>query len=132
MVQRLVLLGTPNAGSPWPRIQDFATTAIAMGLNGLTATFWPAKVLGMLVAAIEKIDVTLDQMQPASDLLRSLESSPDPQIPYVLIAGNTSLAPSAAMEVVAGETPLTRLLRKLTPSQAAHAAINLAFFWGTA
>ncbi|MHC5720021.1 MAG: esterase/lipase family protein, partial [Nostoc sp.] len=33
IVQHLVMLGTPNAGSPWPQIQDWAFTALGIGLN---------------------------------------------------------------------------------------------------
>jgi hypothetical protein len=37
VVQRLVTLGTPHAGSPWPKIQDWATAALAMGLTASRA-----------------------------------------------------------------------------------------------
>ncbi len=128
MVQRLVLLGTPNAGSPWPKIQDLATTALALGLNGLTATFWPAKVLGTLVGAIEKIDVALDQMAPGSDVLKTLATSPDPGIPYTIIAGNTSIIPAARESADGSESRMERLLKRLMPGNALRAATALAFF----
>jgi hypothetical protein len=36
VVRRLVMLGTPNGGSPWPAVADWATTALAVGLNELS------------------------------------------------------------------------------------------------
>ena len=108
VVQHLVMLGTPNAGSPWPTIQDWAIAAIGLGLNGLTTIAWPAKVLGSLVAAVETIDDALDQMEPGSDFLRGLASSPDPGIPYTVLAGNTSVIPAAMKATGSQEKSLRR------------------------
>jgi hypothetical protein len=36
IVRRLVMLGTQNGGSPWPNVVDWATTALAYGLNELS------------------------------------------------------------------------------------------------
>src|SRR5262249_50759789 len=41
-VSRLVLLGTPSGGSPWPPVAEWASNALALGLNGLTQAAWPA------------------------------------------------------------------------------------------
>lgn len=67
MVQHLVMVGTPNGGSPWSTIQDWATAVIGIALNSLSTVAWPATVLGSLVSAIETIDVALDQTKPGSD-----------------------------------------------------------------
>jgi hypothetical protein len=37
MIQHLMMLGTPNGGSPWPNVQKWATIAISIGLNSLSA-----------------------------------------------------------------------------------------------
>lgn len=95
IASHLIMLGTPNAGSPWPTVQAWGTAALALVLNSLTAVAWPVKVIGSLVAAIETIDTTLDQMQPGSEFLKSLAASPDPGIPYTILAGNTSIIPAA-------------------------------------
>jgi triacylglycerol esterase/lipase EstA (alpha/beta hydrolase family) len=89
-VQHLIMLGTPNAGSPWSTVQELATTCLGIALNRLSVTGWPAAVLGGLVTALERVDVTLDQMRPGAKFLQLLAASPDPGIPYTLIAGNTS------------------------------------------
>jgi pimeloyl-ACP methyl ester carboxylesterase len=122
VVQGLVTLGTPHAGSPWPKIQDWATAALAVGLNGLTQVAWPVKVLGDLLGAVETADVMLDEMAPNSSLLNELHQSGDPNVSYTLLVGNTSIIP-AAVEGGAVE----RLIAKLSPQRVLHAAASLAF-----
>jgi ABC-type branched-subunit amino acid transport system substrate-binding protein/uncharacterized caspase-like protein len=113
VVQHLVMLGTPNAGSPWPTVQDLATLALGIGLNSLSSVAWPVKILGCLVSAIEAVDVTLDQMKPNSDFLKDLAASPDPGIPYSVIAGNTSIIRAATEQKGEQTSRLKRLIQKL-------------------
>ncbi|OKH29917.1 caspase [[Phormidium ambiguum] IAM M-71] len=111
-VQHLIMLGTPNAGSPWPTVQEWAIFALGIGLNSLSTVAWPVKVLGNLVSAIEAVDVALDQMKPGSEFLKSLASSPsDPGISYSVIAGNTSI--KAMQEKGEQVNRLKRLMQKL-------------------
>jgi pimeloyl-ACP methyl ester carboxylesterase len=95
VVSRLLLCGTPNGGSPWPTVQDWVTSAVAMALNGLTAVAWPAAAVGWLLSGLERLDNSLDQMKPGSALLTELARAPDPKRPYTILAGSTSLAPEA-------------------------------------
>ena len=69
-VRRLVTCGTPHAGSPWPRVQDVATAALALALNGLGTVV--GHTLGFLVRGVEGVDDALDDMQPGSELLDTL------------------------------------------------------------
>ncbi len=125
IAQHLVMLGTPNGGSPWSTVEDWAVTALSLGLNGLATVAWPATVLGGLVSAVEKVDVALDQMNPSSDFLTNLHSSADPRIPYTIIAGNTSLVspPSAEREKVR-----QNLLERLRSLNLLHMATAPVFF----
>jgi len=123
VIQYLVTLGTPHAGSPWPTIEGWATSALAIGLNGLGQVAWPAKLLGDLAGAIETVDVALDQMEPGSPFLGTLSESADPQVPYTLLVGNTSIISAA----VANGT-LAKLLSRLSPQRVLHSATSLAFF----
>lgn len=91
-VRRLVMLGTPNGGSPWPTVQQWATVAIGLGLNAMTAVAWPIRALGWLLQGLERVDDALDQMQPGSPLLLTLAGSPDPGVPYAALGGDRSLA----------------------------------------
>ena len=45
-------------------------------------------------ATLEKL--TLDQMAPGSEFLEELYRGPDPKVPYVLIAGDTSKTPDSS------------------------------------
>ncbi len=91
VVQHLIMLGTPNGGSPWATLQDWALASLTFVLNDLLSVALPIKLLGNLIAAIEKADVTLDQMRPDSEFLKSLNACPDPKVPYTIVAGNTSI-----------------------------------------
>jgi hypothetical protein len=126
VVRRLVMLGTPNGGSPWPRVVDWATTALAVGLNGLSHVLWPAAVLAGLVKASRCVEVTLGQMAPSSPFLGDLHASPDPKVPYVLIAGNTSLIPAAGGDT-ARRSRLMRLLGRLWSDRSKYDLANLLF-----
>ncbi len=123
VVQRLVMVGTPNGGSPWPHIEDWATTALGLGLNHLGAIAWPATVLASLVRAADRAVITLDQMERDSGLLQALASSGDPQVPYGIVAGNTSL-----IERPVEKTRLRRLFARLEPRRLLHGLTALAFF----
>jgi pimeloyl-ACP methyl ester carboxylesterase len=102
VASQLVMLGTPNKGSPWPKIQDLLTLGITIGINGLATVTWPLSILGGLVGALEKIDTALDQMKADGDFLKTLNggAAPNPKIPYTIIAGNTSLQPSSYKKLV--------------------------------
>lgn len=91
IVDRLIMAGTPNAGSPLAIVENWAITILTLGLNGLSTVALPVQLLVGLLAAIETIDVTLDQMQPGSNFLKTLAASPDPGIPYSIIAGDNSI-----------------------------------------
>ncbi|WP_204141331.1 caspase family protein [Halomicronema sp. CCY15110] len=124
MVSHLVLVGAPGAGTPWSTVQGWVSTALAVGLNSLSTVAWPVKVIGSLVAAMEMFDVTLDQMQPGSELLKSLEASPNPHIPYSIIAGNAALKSSALVTDSKGSSLVQRLVNKLTGGAASLAFLG--------
>jgi pimeloyl-ACP methyl ester carboxylesterase len=117
IVNHLVMLGTPNGGSPWSTVQDWAMMLLTLGLNDISTVALPVKILGNLLASLE-IDIALDQMRPGSDVLKSLAANPDPGIPYTIIAGNNSV------KSVMGETrKLQQLMVKLQ-----NKSIDLVFF----
>ena len=99
MVNHLIMLGTPNNGSPWPSVVDLALPLLTVGLNGLAAVAWPVSAIGALMhlagaataGAESQMTIALKEMQPDSTLAKALFSSEPPGIPYTVIAGNTSL-----------------------------------------
>lgn len=112
-VEYLIMLGTPNAGSPWSTVQEWATFALGMGINSLSSVVLPAQVLKGLVSAIEAVDTSLAQMKPGSEFLKSLATNPkDPRIPYSIIAGNTSLHTLSEQGEKASQ--IKRLMQKLS------------------
>ena len=118
MVSRVILCGTPNAGSNWSTIEDWITGSVTLAINHLTKASWEAKLVGALFTGLEKIDVTLDQMKPDSPFLKALAGLNDPAIPYTVLAGNTSLSGAADGNRV------KRLLKKVL-----HKTASVAFLF---
>lgn len=123
IISHLVLVGTPNGGTPWATIQAWATTALGIGLNMLMPVAWPIKAIASLAAAIEVFDVTLDQMQPGSELLKSLEASTNPEVPYSLMVGTASVKSAVQLATQDQVSTLQRLVNKLIGG-----AADLTFF----
>ena len=91
IVSRLFMLGTPNAGSEITDLEKTLTGAITMAVNGvaflhpwLFALNWAGKFL-------KKGLVTVEQQQPNSPFLQTLNSAPDAGVPYHIVIGNTKL-----------------------------------------
>ncbi len=128
VASRLVMLGTPNGGSPWPKVVDWATLALAFGLNHLTAIAWPATTLGGLAGLIENPTVALNEMLSTSKALADLKASPDPGIPYVMLAGNTSIIREAVDPTKPEQKSLVgRLLAKLSSPELLHTVADPFF-----
>ncbi|MGH9311291.1 MAG: DUF7379 domain-containing protein, partial [Vicinamibacterales bacterium] len=126
VVTHLVMAGTPNAGSPWPTVQEWASASAALALNGFTGVAWPVQAIGWVLKGAERIDNALDDMAPGSKFLTSLAASSDPHIPYTIVAGNTSVL---AAVLAGGEgSRLSRLLRKISPKGVLHTGLTLALF----
>jgi hypothetical protein len=116
-VRRLVTCGTPHAGSPWPRVQDVATAALALALNGLGTVV--GHTLGFLVRGVEGVDDALDDMQPGSELLDTLAAAVQPAgVDYVAITGDRPFG------IIGDDTRAQRILRKL---RLPDAAVGLLF-----
>lgn len=114
VVQHLIMLGTPNAGSPWSVVEDWVKLTLGIALNGLSTIAPPAKVVAMLMGTLEKnIRVSLAQMNPTSDFLNSLAATDDPGIPYSIIAGNTSIIPAALEQQAPEKSIIERLQQRL-------------------
>lgn len=91
VVDHLVMCGTPNNGSPFGKV-DGARKILNL-LTSLSMTYIPAFVpfsggVLMLLNRSRKITPTLEQMNPASDFIKTLNSSADPGIPYTVLAGD--------------------------------------------
>ncbi|MBW4447244.1 MAG: caspase family protein [Spirirestis rafaelensis WJT71-NPBG6] len=129
VVQHLVMLGTPNAGSPWPAIQDWVFSALGIGLNQLSDIVWPTKVVADLLKVLENNDKSLEQMQPDSPILKELAENPDPGVCYTIIAGDRSVMAAANAKLQADKqiNPLKQLMERMfDPS--VNKVVDMAFF----
>ncbi|HET8989353.1 MAG TPA: caspase family protein [Humibacillus sp.] len=124
-VDRLITLGTPNSGSPWPTVQRWATAAVALAANGFIPVAWPVTALAALLGAVEKVDTALDEMQPGSPFLTRLSGAPDPGMSYHVIVGNRALVPDAEGQP---NGRVARLMGRLAPSHIGGEIVDLVFF----
>jgi pimeloyl-ACP methyl ester carboxylesterase len=129
VVEHLVMLGTPNGGSPWATVEDWVAGAIGIGLNGLSNILWPAEVLGALLEKFESaVGVSLAQMEPGSEFLEDLAGGTDPAVRYSIVAGNTSLLAGDLQPDAGGKSRVQRLLERLNLQRFFHTTASLAFF----
>jgi hypothetical protein len=129
VVDRLVLLGTPNLGTPWAAVQKWAGFALGIGLNSFGITAWPVTVLGGLVQLLERVDVTLDQIEPGSRFLQSLNASEGNTVPYAVIVGNAGLIASATeIDSNAGRSCITQLMERFDLEDSVRRGLGLVFF----
>ena len=114
IVQHLVMLGTPNAGSPWPKMQDWAFTALGIGLNQLSSVAWSVNIITALLTFLDANDNEEDQMQFQSAFIQSIAKNIDPKIQYTIIAGDRSIR-SEALQIEPGKnsSQIKRLMQKL-------------------
>jgi pimeloyl-ACP methyl ester carboxylesterase len=91
VVDHLVMFGTPNLGSPFGQVDS------ARKLSGLLTTLainaFPAfapfgGALLHLLNRSQKVTPTLEQMNPDSEFIQTLNASADPGVPYTVLAGD--------------------------------------------
>lgn len=91
-VDRMVLTGTPNAGSRLGNVSDYINWACVMMGLGMRYFSWSLPALAGFVGALQfardKMFVTLDQLKPGSDFLALLAAGGKTPIPYHIIAGD--------------------------------------------
>ena len=91
VISHLVMCGTPNQGSPFGRIDSARQiakimTGVALNLIPLAAPF--ANGIKSAIDYSDKLTPTLEQMNPASDFIKTLNQSPDPGVRYTILAGD--------------------------------------------
>ena len=120
LVDHLVMCGTPNNGSPFGKVDD--ARKILNLLTGLAANFLPALVpfsapLLFLLNRSNRVTPTLMQMDAASPFIQALNDSPDPGIPYTILAG----------DVAAYEEPTDALFARLLAKTGQSALFDTLF-----
>lgn len=132
VVSRLVMMGPPNAGTPLAVAQEWATHVITLGLNGLLAFLNPLPVVAYAVrfvsgvlAGIEKVDTTLDQLQPKTEFYTDLNQSVDPRVPYFVVIGKTQEFKAAKAKSFLSSKAVHRILSLFFADQANDMAISV-------
>lgn len=128
IVQHLVMLGTPNASSPWPTVQNWVFTALGIGLNQLSTIVLTTKIVAYLLAFLEVNDYSLDQMQPDSPFLKELAGNPDPHVLYTIGAGDKSIVEKAIELQLENQSSLLHRLREKLFARAVDKIVDLTFF----
>ncbi|GAB4026564.1 caspase family protein [Spirosoma koreense] len=92
-VDHLIMLGTPNNGSPWSDVEAMVVPLITKAING-SALVKPYLIpLALLGKQANRAFTTLQQMHKDSEFLQSLNDGTVSGVPYTIIAGNTQLVP---------------------------------------
>jgi len=91
VVDHLVMVGTPNVGSPFGKVGSARQlssllTTLAINAFPLFAPFGGALV--NLLNRSTKVPTPLEQMNPTSDFIKTLNASGDPGVPYTIVAGD--------------------------------------------
>lgn len=92
LVQKLIMLGTPNGGSVFgniPSYRSFLSTALGLAMNTLKNFVpWIGGLLSVLNAT-EKVFITLDQMKASGKFITDLYTHNPPQgVDYYIITGD--------------------------------------------
>jgi hypothetical protein len=94
LVNKLVMAGTPNNGTPWTRLKDWAIVAATFAANNLTRYGVAPETIAFL-SDKARLSANLDRVsgdvRVGAAFLTQLNASPNPNVPYVVIAGNTSM-----------------------------------------
>ena len=123
--QRRIALAAAWSTGP-PRRSPWGSTSSPSSPG--PARSWPGSP-----RAIDQLKVDLTQMHAGSPVLKLLAQSPDPKVPYIMVAGNTSLPPQVTTpDPAKGNTSiLNRLLGRLRAVKPLEIAAN-QLFGGTA
>lgn len=85
----LVMLGTPNNGTPWADVRDMADTLLTYAINGAAALKPWMFILSGIGKLVTGVQVTIKQMDAKTGIYGILNTGAAPEIPYTVIMGNT-------------------------------------------
>ncbi|MEL7340416.1 MAG: hypothetical protein AAGM67_08030, partial [Bacteroidota bacterium] len=107
-VKRLIMLGTPNAGSPFAKLAPAIPALIALAANFKSPFLAPLVYLLHWLNDSDQINKTLAEMDADSDILNDLNAQDPPETKYTIIGGNV-----ANYDGAEGGT-ISQLLERLT------------------
>ncbi len=94
IANHLIMLGTPNGGSPISALKDWIQMAISMAMSKLAMFAWAtAPMVFLFNKTMKEIGVSLKQLNGNEPFLQNLAKTAQPKTPYTIIAGNTKMTP---------------------------------------
>ena len=124
IVHQLIMLGTPNNGTPWADVRDMAETLLTYAMNGVSL-LKPWMFLLSLVGKLAKgTQVAFKQMDSKTGIYSLLNDGTDPVINYTIIAGNTQLIHPKVEET---GNLISRLFQRVK-KRGIYTALDLALF----
>ncbi|RBL93040.1 caspase family protein [Chitinophaga flava] len=122
VVSKLIMLGTPNNGTPWADVRDMIDLLLTYALNNLiTLKPWMQVLLAASKRFVKGTQVTLKQMNAHSGIYANLNTGKDPETPYVIIAGNTKLLTTGHGDI------MERLKKLFSRKQMMYDTLNILF-----
>ena len=91
VVDHLVMFGTPNVGSPFGKVdsaRQLSGVLTTLAINTFPAFAPFGGALLYLLNRSQNLTPCLEQMNPTSDFIKELNTSPDPGVPYTIVAGD--------------------------------------------
>ena len=131
LINKIVICGTPNGGTPWPKVKDAAVFLLTLALNKIPVVGWPLTAAAFLAKQIKfasGLDVVTVDMKPNSELIRELDTNTDPGIPYTLLQGNTSLMMAKEGGDEMDKDKILKILDKQKLSAASKKAVTTLLF----
>ncbi|MDB5202344.1 MAG: caspase [Ferruginibacter sp.] len=123
-VQQLIMLGTPNNGTPWADVRDLAETLLTYALNG-AAFLKPWMLLLSVVGRFTKgTQVCMKQMDAKTGIYNTLNKDAATEMPYTILVGNTQ---KIMVNHEATENLLQRVF-KTVKQRGAYAALDTLLF----
>lgn len=127
-VKKLIMAGTPNNGTPWTRMKEWALVAATFATNQMTQYGIPPETIGFLsdkARLANELDQISKDVRIGSPFLEQLNRPSGVKIPYIIIAGNAALVNDATGKA---KNWTQRIFSRYNVTMVAQRALSLFLF----
>lgn len=127
-VKKLIMLGTPNNGTPWTRMKEWALVAATFAANQLTQYGIPSETIGFLsdkARLANELDQISKDVRIGSPFLEQLNRPSGVKVPYIIIAGNAALVNDTTGKA---KSWVQRIFNRYNVTMIAQRALSLFLF----
>lgn len=124
VVKQLIMLGTPNNGTPWTNVGDLAETLLTYAINGSAFLKPWMLVLNGLGKLVDTVQYTFKQMDSEKGIYKVLNAGGPAEVSYTIIMGNTQ---KIIVNYDDTATLISRLFKRLK-RHGAYDALDLVLF----